>query len=262
MFKQFAANIIEETERPGGNGDRSQPPKTLRTFPGIMGLPNTNMEIDGFHQIDWRSNCASARAFLADLLTHNFANKAPAIAATLLDRFGSLSLLAHAKSRELGAITGGRADVVIVLAVVRNIRTHMLHAQLQQNSIMSNRDDLIDYLHMRLPLAHEKGIYALYLSSDLRLLHDEYIEAVLTQGAGTREMGNVSNPIIKRAKALKTDHVIIAHNHMSEALIPNACEYDCLVKTCRAAHDHGITVYDQIIVSPSQCLSIAGHSVM
>jgi len=102
-----------------------------------------------------------------------------------------------------------------------------------------------------------RGFLVLYLNRALRLIRMERI----SQGGIT---GTVADPriIFRKALALRSVSLILAHNHPSGSLYPSVSDRELTSKICQAAEFLDMTVNDHLIVSRDGYYSFADEGLL
>ena len=174
------------------------------------------------------------------------------LAEELTQRFGGLAGLLHARAEDMKAIKGlgpaKRAEIVAVLELSRRA----LAEQLKEKPLFDSPKAVSEYLQLQLG-AHAHEVFAvLFLDSQHRLIAlEEMFHGTLSQtSVYPRE-------VVKRALALNTCSVVLAHNHPSGSVQPSRAD-EALTQTLKAALALvDVRVLDHFIVTREQARSMA-----
>lgn len=196
--------------------------------------------------LDKGAEHVSDAGLIAILLDTGIKGKdAVSLARELIQQFGSLRGLLHARKSDLSKTKGlGTAKIAKLLAVME-IAKRQFKEEVVGKSYIENRQDIVDYLALSMRDLKEEFFKGAYLNKA------NIVIAVEDLFHGTVDQTSVyPREIIKRAIELGASGVIFVHNHPSGSLEPSQHDIELtrrLVAACRAVD---ITVLDHILISP------------
>nr|WP_253201172.1 DNA repair protein RadC [Sphingomonas quercus] len=194
------------------------------------------------------------RQLLGGLLHPILAGNAAAVAARLIEEFGSLGQTLSASPERLVAIAG--KPVAELLATMRASMLHSLRPERLEEPLLSNANALVAYLRMQLAnLSHEE-VHALYLDVRNRLIRDEMVARGTIGFAPCQP-----RDIIRRALELGASSIVLAHNHPSGDPKPSRQDIDTTRLLANAANALDIRLLDHMIIARSGVVSLhaLGH---
>jgi DNA repair protein RadC len=179
------------------------------------------------------------------------------LAQSLLDRFGGLSGLLHAKADDLKTVKGlgpaKRAEIAAVLEIARRV----LAQQLAERPSFEQPQAVKDYLCLQLAALDHEVFAVMFLDANHHLLRFE----VLFQGTLTHTAVH-PREVVKRAMALNAGAVVLAHNHPSGAAEPSRAD-ELLTQTLRQALQLvDVKVIDHVIVGRAGTVSFAERGLL
>jgi DNA repair protein RadC len=180
------------------------------------------------------------------------------LAQQLLDGFGGIAGLLHARADDLKRIKGlggpaKRAELIAVLELARRA----LAEQLKERPALDDPRALRDYLQLHLAQCPHEVFAALFLDSRSRLIAlEELFHGTLTQtSVYPRE-------VVLRALHHQAATVVLAHNHPSGDVQPSRAD-EALTKTLKAALALiDVQVHDHFIIAPGAALSMAEKGLL
>jgi DNA repair protein RadC len=179
------------------------------------------------------------------------------LAQQMLDRFGGIQGLLHARSDDLKAIKGlGPAKRAEIAAVIELARRALLQ-ELAARPAFDSPAKVKDYLKLQLGSRGDEVFAVMFLDAQTRLLKlEEMFRGTLTQtSVYPRE-------VVKRALDLHAASVILAHNHPSGAAQPSTAD-EYLTQTLSAALKLvDVRVLDHFIVGENEVISFAERGLM
>ncbi|MDF1484645.1 DNA repair protein RadC [Ramlibacter sp. H39-3-26] len=196
---------------------------------------------------------------LALLLRTGLAGKGVlALAQELLDHFGGLSGLLHARAEDLKRIKGlggtaKRAEIIAVLELARRV----LAEQLREREALDTPAALRHYLQLHLAARGHEVFAVLFLDIRHRLLAlEELFHGTLAQtSVYPRE-------VVLRALHHQAAAVVLAHNHPSGSVQPSRAD-EAITQTLKAALGLiDVRVLDHVIVAPGMAFSMAEEGLV
>ena len=179
------------------------------------------------------------------------------LAQQMLDRFGGIQGLLHARSDDLKTIKGlGPAKRAEIAAVIELARRALLQ-ELEARPVFDSPAKVKDYLKLQLGSRRHEVFAVMFLDAQTRLLKlEEMFRGTLTQtSVYPRE-------VVKRALDLHAASVILAHNHPSGAAQPSKAD-EYLTQTLSAALKLvDVRVLDHFVVGENEVISFAERGLM
>jgi DNA repair protein RadC len=179
------------------------------------------------------------------------------LAQSLLDRFGGLAGLLHARVDDLNAIKGlgpaKRAEMAAVLEIARRV----LAQQLAARPMFEQPQVVKDYLSLQLAALDHEAFAVLFLDARHQLIVFEILfHGTLTQTAvHPRE-------VVKRALALNAAAVVLAHNHPSGAAEPSRADELITTALRQALQLVDVRVIDHVVVGRGVSVSFAERGLL
>ena len=179
------------------------------------------------------------------------------LAQQMLDRFGGIQGLLHARVDDLKSIKGlGPAKRAELAAVIELARRALLQ-QLAETPVFDAPAKVKQYLQLQLS-GHAFEVFAvMFLDAQNRLLKlEEMFRGTLTQtSVYPRE-------VVKRALDLHAGAVILAHNHPSGAAEPSRAD-EYLTQTLKSALQLvDVRVLDHLVVGRGEVVSFAERGLL
>jgi DNA repair protein RadC len=127
----------------------------------------------------------------------------------------------------------------------------------RSEQILNSSTEVARFLQAQIAHLDHEVFCVLYLNRAMKLIRMERI----SQGGIT---GTVADPriIFRKALALRSVSLILAHNHPSGSLQPSLADRDLTGKICQAAEFLDITVNDHLIVSREGYYSFADEGLI
>ncbi len=179
------------------------------------------------------------------------------LAAQMLDTFGGLAGLLHARQEELKRIKGlgpaKRAEIAAVLELARR----SLVQQLNELPVFDSPTRVKDYLKLQLGERDHEVFAVVFLDAQSRLIRfEELFRGTLAQtSVYPRE-------VVKRAIELQAAAVIFAHNHPSGAAEPSRAD-EVLTQTLKSAlRLVDVRVLDHFVVGRGAVVSFAERGLL
>jgi DNA repair protein RadC len=184
-----------------------------------------------------------SRKALERLLDPLCLNDPRALAATLIDQFGSLPLLLAAPpARQLRATGDPRA--VALLQAVRHALLQVTRADLDTRPVFPDSRALRDYLMAHLADEPNEHVRVLYLTA-----HDRLIHAELHSSGTPSTTPFCVRTIAARALEVGAMKLIVAHNHPSGRRESSRADIAHTIALEQALDALGIDLVDHLIVT-------------
>jgi DNA repair protein RadC len=175
------------------------------------------------------------------------------LAKTLLKKFGSFAEVIHAPEMRLREVRGVGDRTVTELKLIAAAASRISKGQLQQRTLLSSWNDVIDYCRTSMAFADKEQFRILFLDKRNQLISDE------VQQTGTVDHTPVyPREVIKRALELSATAVILVHNHPSGDPTPSQADIQMTRAIIDIAAPLGISVHDHIIVGKNGHASMKG----
>ena len=179
------------------------------------------------------------------------------IARAMLQRFGSFANAIAAPLPELRAIDGMGEAGAAALKTVQAAALRLMRAEVQGQPVLSNWDQLMDYLNAMLSRERVEQFRILFLDNRNRLLADE------AQAKGTVNHTPVyPREVAKRALELHATALILVHNHPSGDPTPSRPDIEMTREIKAALAVLSVTVHDHIIVGNGKWLSFRKEGLL
>jgi DNA repair protein RadC len=181
-----------------------------------------------------------------------------ALAQELVDAFGGIAGLLHARADDLKRIKGlggpaKRAQLVAVLELARRAMAQQLRAR----EVFSSPDAVKHYLQLHLAREPHEQFAVMFLDAQNRLIELE----VMFRGTLT-QTSVYPREIVVRALQREAASVVLAHNHPSGTVQPSRAD-EALTHTVKAALALvDVRVLDHVIVAPGDALSMAERGLL
>jgi DNA repair protein RadC len=175
------------------------------------------------------------------------------LAKTLIKKFGSFAEVIHAPETRLREVKGVGDRTVTELKLIAAAASRIAKGQLQQRTLLSSWNDVIDYCRTAMAFADKEQFRILFLDKRNQLISDE------VQQTGTVDHTPVyPREVIKRALELSATAVILVHNHPSGDPTPSQADIQMTKAIIDIAGPLGISVHDHIIVGKNGHASLKG----
>lgn len=161
----------------------------------------------------------------------------------MLTEFGSISGVAAAPANALARVLGSDAALAPLLDAARTIIQMGMREKIQRVPIVSSDPALLQYLIARFSGLDEEQLVVLFLDRGHGLIAEE------SYFSGSAECVSIRpRTLFRRALALGSHAILLAHNHPSGAAIPSA---EDAASTLQIAHDAkglDIELIDHLVV--------------
>ena len=181
-----------------------------------------------------------------------------ALAEELMDTFGGLAGLLHARAGDLKRIKGlGGPAKRAELAAVLELASRAMAQQLREREIFSSPGAVKHYLQLHLAREPHEQFAVMFLDAQNRLIEME----VMFRGTLT-QTSVYPREIVVRALQQEAASVVLAHNHPSGTVQPSRAD-EALTHTVKAALALvDVRVLDHVIVAPGDALSMAERGLL
>ena len=173
------------------------------------------------------------------------------IAKALQARFGSLSAILAAPSRDLVQVPGIGETVAAYLKAIAELNARASRENIQKKTAISSWSALVEYV--RTELQHEKReqFRILFMDRKNQLIADEVM------GHGTVDHAPVyTREVARRALELHASALILVHNHPSGDTTPSRADIDVTREIIDALDPFDITVHDHLIAGTGGVTSL------
>jgi DNA repair protein RadC len=175
------------------------------------------------------------------------------LAKMLIKKFGSFAEVIHAPETRLREVKGVGDRTVTELKLIAAAASRIAKGQLQQRTLLSSWNDVIDYCRTSMAFADKEQFRILFLDKRNQLIADE------VQQTGTVDHTPVyPREVIKRALELSATAVVLVHNHPSGDPTPSQADIQMTQAIIDIAAPLGISVHDHIIVGRGGHASMKG----
>lgn len=166
------------------------------------------------------------------------------LAKALLERFGGLAGVVHARTDQLADFDGVNHFAVTLFKAMRVTATRIVREEICERPVFDNWDKLVAYLRASMAHAMVEQFRVLFLDRMNVLIADE------VQHQGTIDHTPVyPREVVKRALALDASAMIMVHNHPSNHPAPSKPDIAMTREVCDALAKVGIVLHDHLIVS-------------
>jgi DNA repair protein RadC len=175
------------------------------------------------------------------------------LAKSLIKKFGSFAEVIHAPPTRLSEVDGVGEATITEFKLIAAAASRIAKGQLQQRTLLSSWNDVIDYCRTSMAFADREQFRILFLDKRNQLISDE------VQQTGTVDHTPVyPREVIKRALELSATAIILVHNHPSGDPTPSQADIQMTKAIIDIAGPLGISVHDHIIVGKNGHASMKG----
>ena len=175
------------------------------------------------------------------------------LAKALLKKFGSFAEVVHAPEARLREVDGIKDASINQLKLLAAAASRIAKGQVQQRTLLSSWNDVIDYCRTAMAFADREQFRILFLDKRNQLIADE------VQQTGTVDHTPVyPREVIKRALELSATAILLVHNHPSGDPTPSQADIQMTKAIIDIAGPLGIAVHDHIIVGKNGHASMKG----
>jgi DNA repair protein RadC len=175
------------------------------------------------------------------------------LAKSLIRKFGSFAEVVHAPATRLREVDGVGEATVTELQLIAAAANRVAKGQLQQRTVLSSWNEVIDYCRTSMAFADKEQFRILFLDKRNQLISDE------VQQVGTVDHTPVyPREVIKRALELSATAILLVHNHPSGDPTPSQADIHMTKAIIDIAGPLGVSVHDHIIVGKNGHASMKG----
>ena len=179
------------------------------------------------------------------------------LAKSLIKKFGSFAEVVHAPATRLREIDGVGEATITELQLIAAAANRVAKGQLQQRTMLSSWNEVIDYCRTSMAFADKEQFRILFLDKRNQLISDE------VQQVGTVDHTPVyPREVIKRALELSATAIVLVHNHPSGDPTPSSADIHMTKAIIDIAKPLGIAVHDHIIVGKNGHASMKGMKLI
>ncbi len=179
------------------------------------------------------------------------------LAKSLIAKFGSFAEAVHAPAARLREVAGLGDATITEIKLIAAAASRVAKGQLQQRTLLSSWNDVIDYCRTSMAFADKEQFRLLFLDKRNQLIADE------VQQVGTVDHTPVyPREVIKRALELSATAIILVHNHPSGDPTPSQADIQMTRAIIDIAGPLGISVHDHIIVGKNGHASLKGMKLI
>ncbi|WP_416877878.1 RadC family protein [Litorimonas sp.] len=179
------------------------------------------------------------------------------IAKDLLKTFGNLGEVCAAPLHRLTEIRGIGEKTALDLKLLHAASVRMGRESVLGRPILSSWTALLDYCRSAMQFEPVEQFRVLFLDRKNRLIADEVL------GRGTIDRAPVyPREIIKRALALESTAIILAHNHPSGDPTPSQSDITMTNEVIASAKAMGVVVHDHLIIGRENVVSFKTLGLM
>ncbi len=187
------------------------------------------------------------------------ADEAGALAASLLDLFGTAPRALAARPDRLRSVPGLSEDAVAALKTTEALGIRMARADVPDTvrPSLGSYDKVIEYCRALTGHREVEQFHILYLNRKNVLVADE-----LHQHGTVCHTPVYPREICVRALELQATAVIAVHNHPSSDPNPSKADIDMTQRVKDALKTIGVTLLDHVIVTPTDDLSFQARGLL
>ena len=179
------------------------------------------------------------------------------IAKALIAKFGSFAEVIAAPIERLTEVKGVSEKIALDLKILRAASTKLGQESVLGRPVLSSWSALLDYCRAAMQFEPTEHFRVLFLDRKNRLIADEIL------GQGTVDRAPVyPREILKRALALESTAIILAHNHPSGDPTPSQSDIDMTKEIVQACKPISVTVHDHLIIGRDNIASFKTLGLM
>jgi DNA repair protein RadC len=179
------------------------------------------------------------------------APKAGALAAELLDRFGSLGAVVTAEPTKLAEVVHGDDLSVMLLKAVRAAAKAILREPLEDRPIIGSASALMDYLSVTMRHEPTEATRILFLDRKNALIKDE-----IHQRGTVDHTPLYPREVVRRVIELGASAIILVHNHPSGDPTPSQSDIEMTRRLAAALNTISVVLHDHVIVGRNKETSL------
>lgn len=179
------------------------------------------------------------------------------IAKALIAKFGSFAEVIAAPIERLCEVKGVSEKIALDLKILRAAAVKLGQESVLGRPVLSSWSALLDYCRAAMQFEPTEHFRVLFLDRKNRLIADEIL------GRGTVDRAPVyPREILKRALALESTAIILAHNHPSGDPTPSQSDIDMTKEIVQACKPISVTVHDHLIIGRDNIASFKTLGLM
>ena len=180
------------------------------------------------------------------------------VAHRLIQRFGSLSAVLEADSKDLAAVEGVGAKAAAFLSMIPQVtRRYFLDRIKHTRKPLNTSEAAAEYLVPLMAGRSEEVFYVICLDSQLRVLYPSLISEGTVKDAFVHP-----RHVVEAAVRHKAASVVLAHNHPAGSVRPSNHDHNITKRLVQALGGIDIKVVDHVIVAGEQFYSFAREGTM
>jgi len=179
------------------------------------------------------------------------------VAASVLDRFGTLRQLFHAGSHDLLGCPGVGEAKVLVLRVLPEIARRYYDESLPSGEVIRSPSDTEAFLQARLRHLGHEVFCCLFLDNRHRVLRFDELFRGTIDGTSV-----YPREVVKEALAVNAAAVILAHNHPSGVAEPSQADERITKRLKSALELVDIRLLDHLVVGDGYATSLAARGML
>lgn len=172
------------------------------------------------------------------------------LAKELLNKFSTFAGVINASQSDLLKINGIGETTVAMFKIIKLSMTKALKDKVQEGSIISNWQELINYCQLNIGNKQTEEFHVLYLDTKCQLIKDE------THSTGTINTSSVyPREILKRVLDIGASSIIIVHNHPTGDTAPSNADINITRKIKESLKTIDVPLHDHLIVGKGNYFS-------
>jgi len=180
------------------------------------------------------------------------------VAHRLIQRFGSLSAVLEADTKDVASIEGIGEKAAIFLSMIPQVTRRYFHDRVARDRPrLSSSEAVAEYLIPLMAGRSEEVFYLLCLDTQCHVVYP----ALLSEGT-IKEAAVYPRHVVEEAIRHRAASVVFAHNHPSGAVTPSPQDHQLTRVLVQALGPLDVKVLDHIIVAGNQIYSFAREGVM
>ena len=179
------------------------------------------------------------------------------LAKDLIKKFSSFGNVINASPFELKEIKGIGENTIATFKIIQSAITKTLKDKVEEDSIISNWPELINYCQANIGNKKTEEFHVLYLNSKCHLIKDE------THSTGTINTSSVyPREILKRVLEVGATSIIIVHNHPTGDTTPSNADINITKKIKEILKTIDVPLHDHLIVGKGNCFSFKSFGLL
>jgi DNA repair protein RadC len=185
------------------------------------------------------------------------AERARALAAQLLDRFGSLGAVVTADPTKLIEVLRSDDLSVMLLKAVRAAVKAILREPLEERPIIGSASALMDYLSVTMRHEPTEATRILFLDRKNALIKDE-----IHQRGTVDHIPLYPREVLRRVIELGASAIILVHNHPSGDPTPSQSDIEMTRRLAAALNTISVVLHDHVIVGRNKETSLRKEALI